>query len=434
MGYTPIYPQAQQWDRQQSFYEEYNLRRLEQFDRDLANSIRMAEMDAASNAQVAGIYASAGMAEAAEAARAKVEAANIAAQAMRDVSQMDNATRMQIAELQAEVERERIGMERRIQESREFGQPINLASYIHYMSQGPGTAVPGVLPQQAPPTPVAATGTTPITSMASLYQTGMPGQAQMGTPAAIVGEGGPELAQATPQGLQVTPIASQQVKPLQRMLGIPGMQGGGLVGMAAGQTLGTVLGGRARRSPQQSSFGNISNRLRPAPTDYSRFAGQRGGYGQQVTRVQPYGGASVTYGGGPPRREAAGGAATPTAVTPGGGGTPVISYHQPPPGGGGGITPTTPGGGTDWQAFIDQLYGNVPAYSWTGGLELPEIGVSLPYAPFGQNVTDWQRLPWQVQRGRESMWRALGIMPETAAGMMYAAAPTGIAQPVPRWG
>ncbi|TET13306.1 MAG: hypothetical protein E3J81_09020, partial [Dehalococcoidia bacterium] len=243
LGQTPISTAAQQWDRGQTWAEEYGMQMLAQFDQTLAQNLQIAEMDAARAIQVAQTYAgataaAAGTSAAAQVAaaetnaRAAAEAAQIRANAMRAVAEMDSATRLQIAELQAEVERERTGVMqyeaetgRRIQESTEFGQPINLAAYIHYMTQGPGTVVPGVLPGQAglPQAAQAPTAPTAANAMAGLYQQGM-----AGGPVGVVGEAGPEVLSATPGGLQVTPTTQPQAQALKQQ-GVQGMQYGGAV-------------------------------------------------------------------------------------------------------------------------------------------------------------------------------------------------------------
>jgi len=75
----------------------------------------------------------------------------------------------------------------------------------------------------------------------------------------------------------------------------------------------------------------------------------------------------------------------------------------------------------------------IPEFNAWGGPTTP-VGGTPWQAPHETNLTQFTNMPWQAQQMAYARWRERGIFPETAQQIMTAAAPTGSAKSVVAYG
>jgi len=401
-----------------------------EYGRMLADSARAYEVAMAQIAENRGSSSAAAQATVAAAeahAQAAIEAASIAAEASR----YDSDTRLQIAREANAVAREGQQIEKSRIWAEELGRPSQWREQAAF-ARGWAPEAAGALHQ----TPAGFLG----------EGTGAP--ALPTAPQAIVGEAGPELATATPQGTQITPLQQPTGYQLPKnrtfsgKLPIPRMGGGGMlvdprdrlrnVGPAALQAAGTGA------APSLSS--QYNSRLHQPVT---------GGQGRNVTPVGsrvPIGGVQYT-GPGPTQRsyeqakekfnrhwvtgqgwvpgpdpmmaQAAaarakygiGSGTTPATGGPGSPGTPPVSIEPPV---------TLPQSPTDLLFQQMQQPNQASFGAWTGPTTIPGEGITTPVRPPWQlNLQEWTALPYAQKAMLAGTWRSLGMIAgETEAEMM----------------
>ena len=386
------------------------------------------------------------------AAQERAEAARYAADQALEGVRLDTETRMKIAAGNLRLEAQKTA-------AVEFGAPSDWTKQVGFL-RGMGMTRADLTPQA-----IRASG-----------EALGPGPPDLGpAPQAVVGERGPELATATPQGMQVTPLDTSQAYHL-RGQGVPGMQYGGTVGR-----LGQVQGGsqqirptatwaqeKARRDanweagiarmPAQVAQGreNIAAlqamtpqqqaaaKQRQAATQQQQFMQQLLGSGTGRTMQMPGGGTYLLSPAHLQARErlqaqqqeqqalqqaqeempawfsqwletqggAGGGAAAPGA-TPGAGGAPTGPADA------------------NKMPFLETLRtgGYVPLYEgWGGPRTLPEAGITDPVKmPHEYNYADFARWTPTEQSMMFATWQALGMEPTTALEIMRRSAPRGSA-------
>ena len=421
-------------------------RLLDEFDATNKRLEEAARLDYEAAIESAGIYAAASEAAAAAGAeaqkyaadqslaaaqaraRAAIEVANIAAAASR----YDSDTRLKIAKMTVDLERQRIA-------AVELARPSDWAARVGFFR--------GQTPEQAQALTQYAGGT--------VFGGQMPG-AQTTLPqlpsatSAIVGEAGPELMTATPQGAQISPLQAEQAQWL-RGQGVPGMQGGGTIrrdwkptqkiGPAAGRG-GYQAGGK---SPTEMATANWERRTAGAHLRRSAAIG-----GPLSSRDLFY----AAQGRMPAPHEMQGfraaypsiGGLTPHALKGPGGGTwsrPSSAealqlrqrVRQAEGGGAGEFGPgfATPGAALPTgdtvtpvvvpEAPIDQLpflqaaraggqFPVAPFQEWTGPTTKPEIGITTPVPPpWTYNIVQFQNMTRAEQAMLAATWRSMNMIP-----------------------
>jgi len=364
-------------------------------------------------------------------ANAAIEVANIAAQASR----YSDDIKAHIADEANELERQRVA-------AIEFARPSDWAARIGYMR--------GQTPEQAATLTKYAGGTVFGGQMPGGAALPQPQPATAGAaPAALVGEEGIELAQATPAGVQITPLQQQQAEWLRGRL--PEMARGGAIsgGYGGGATLPNPTGGARSQllDPSQMLQSMVSRAKTPEEWLQRRDVGQgflAGGGAMQagIQYIPGAGGRLHPWGAG-----AGQGAALPTA-----GGTPATPL--PATAGAG----TTAAGGTPTPAGetspIDQLpflvagraggQYNVPSFQeWTGERTFPAMGINKPIpTPWEFNLNQWNNLARAEQAMWAGLWRKAMMIPgETEEEMLANAreaigrsAFTGMGSALPQYG
>lgn len=352
-------------------------------------------------------------------AQERAEAARYAAdQALAGVK-IDAETRMKIAAGNLRLESQRVAAE-------EFGAPsdwIKQVGFLRGMDMTRADITPGA---------IQATG-----EMLG------PGPPELGPvpQQAVVGEAGPELATATAQGVEVSPLDTQEAYWL-RGQGVPGMQYGGRFSSAGprqvtpkqqginpadfggpGQpgydVMATMWAHEARNRARRGDLHpNLARRIQTGGRDYLQQAktGVQQHYQQQAEQQMPAW-FSQWLG-------AQGGAAAP-------GGQPGVPGAAPggqpgAPAGAGGVA-----AGANEMPFLEtqRTGAYVPLYeAWGGPTTLPEAGITDPVKmPHEYNYADFARWTPTEQQMMFATWQALGMEPTTALEIMRRSAPRGSA-------
>lgn len=395
-------------------------RLLYEFDEQNKRLAEQAQLNYKAAIEAAGIYAGASRAAAAAgaeaqkysadqsyasamaAAQAAIDVANIAAAASR----YDADTRLQIAQMTDATQREAIGLERQRIAAVELARPGDWAARVGFFR--------GQTPEQAEALTKYAGGTVfggqvPGAAPAALPQ-------PLAAPAAIVGEGGPELAAATPSGIQISPIQREQAQWL-RGQGMPGMQYGGTVGY------GKAGGLRAGFRPSAGGPGGaFSPRMRePYGAEQKRAVQER------LRRVQSGDLGFSGWG----QQQGAGGV-TPGTALPAPATTPLpvptptpLPAPTPTPGAGGAAVSTTPSP-IDQLPFLQYARAggqlSVPSFQeWTGPRTRPEIGITEDVPPpWNYNLTEFINMTRAEQAMLAGAWRSMMMIPGETEDEMIA--------------
>jgi len=304
----------------------------------------------------------------------------------------------------------------------ELGAPSDWRTQVGYLrSQGMSQAdiTPGAIQQAGQALgPVAPELTPTVTAPTTTPTT--PQQAQQ----AIVGEAGPELATATPQGTEIQPIQRESAWWLRKQ-GAPQMARGGIVGAAGGRTYLPNPTGAVRSQfldPSQM-YASMVSLINP-----------KASLGERVAREQ----GAMAFAGGTPQiarlGQTTGGGQT---LSPGG-----VGAGSTTTGGAAGTSPTTPVAGegtTEGEPpYLEMLRtgANVPLWqAWGGPRTKPEVGMNIPIKmPHEINYGDFVRLTPTEQQMAFADWQALGMAPDTALRIMQASAMRGTAQAATAYG
>jgi len=290
--------------------------------------------------------------------------------------------------------------------------PPELGGPVIPAPEGPTPAAPTPL---APTTPTAAPMlTTPTTRQPSASPVHVPGtRIQRGmSPAAIVGEAGPELAAMTKSGLQVNPISDYQALFL-RSKGVPGMQFGGAFSKGPSYNF-----WGAQNKPATGYQAGYKTTFGAAPTITATPRAQAPA--PQVTAP------SIS-----PVATKAPAQATPAptgqvTIPPGEPITPIPTEPAPaaPPPAAAAPMPEPP--------YLEMLRSGayIPSWqAWGGPRTNPAVGMDIPVKmPHEINYGDFLRLTPTEQQMAFADWEALGMAPDTAFEIMRRSAMRGTAR------
>jgi len=345
--------------------------------------------------EAASIGAEADMYAADQALRAAQEhaaAARYAADQALEAVRIQEANRLKIAAAELKLESQRVASE-------ELGAPSDWRKQVGFL-RGMGMTQADIAPSA-----IQQTGEMLGPVDPGMYQAAP--QAQQ----AIVGEAGPELATATPQGVEVQPIQRESAWWLRKQ-GVPGMQWGGRIG--GGYTADRPAGGRLTRPSYYPA----------APVRRTQTEMMLPGWQRQAAESRARMG----------QARAAGGAAGA------GGEGPVISIHQPlPTGGADGTAPIAGDGTTTGEPpYLEMLRSGayVPLWeAWGGPRTKPEVGMDIPILmPHEINYGNFLRLTPTEQQMAFADWEALGMAPDTAFMIMQRSAMRGTGRAVTAYG
>ena len=356
---------------------------------------------------------------------AAIESANIAAAASRYSD-----------DIKAEIAREQRQLDREKYMAVELARPGNWVERVgFYKGQTPEQAAElakyagstvyggqlGGLPQAQP----ATAGAAPVAAQA------------------VVGEQGPELATATPQGTQISPLKEDQARYLR----------GQLPEMAYGGTVRSELLNPSQMLQRMGSYARTPAEYQASQETGSQWmaggTGSNPGWRQEST---PTGNTLVrTTTPGLPMVHPGGswaGTGTPAGGTPGGTTTPIVGPGGTQPAGDTGA-PATPGNPTG--SPIDQLpmfqaaraggqYNVAPFQAWTGPTRNTVTGVEIP-PPWQMNLMQFQNSTRAEQAMMAAHWRSMLMIPgETEEEMianaydaMRRSAFTGMASTLPQY-
>lgn len=428
---------------------------VRQFDANLRKTMEQLEMQYKQAVEVARIYAGADNAQAqatvaaaSEHARAAVEAAQIAANA----SKYDADTRLQIAREANQVAREGLQLEGARIRAEEMGRPSEwpqqIAFGMGWKPEQAGQLHQGILEG--------------IESAISGIGAGAPGQA-------VVGEAGPELATATPQGTLISPLTrtytpgtnrtGSWAPPVPRMagggwlrtdiggggygrkalaaqgwtdvpVGGPGPQRGGWKPTPVGtSTQGTTPAGNTTAISGTGSYNPAwGGYVNPATSAAWQAGGMPNVAGrahmrarmQDVVGTSPIGmpaalrienaapGSRPAYGLAP----GAAGVADLRARLLGGYGAGVSGAGQPGTPGTPGQPPSAPPATPTDLLIAGLMQPNQPAFgTWTGPTTNPALGVTQDVRqPSSYNLGEWNSLSYEKKAYLAGLWRSLGMI------------------------
>lgn len=374
---------------------------VRQFDASLAAQIEQYEASYAAQIQAAQIAAAASTGAADIHAQAAIRQAEISAAASRynadtlmKIAKLDNETKYKIAQ-------EANKLEAMKYEATAFQHPSKWAEQEAWFAAGGAPAIETPTRSVVPQMP----GVTPVGSAAGSQAAGWTPAA----PQAIVGEGGPEVATATPSGIDIQPLEKQQEWFLKKQ-GVPGMAEGGTFPWGGYKEVGSAVPASWRRQTNRK-------RLMAGQSIYAPI-----GPGGRITQYDLLG-------------EMAN-ASAPTSATP-------TATPSSPAAGGAASTATTPAattGGEITPSVLSYLRGEEPMPSW-GGQQLAEYQIpgganyGMVPLPGSINLVDFLNLPYDLQQMYLSATEATYSMtPEQANQWMTRFSPRGIASPVATWG
>lgn len=348
---------------------------------------RAAQIAAGAYSQAAAVGAEADMYAADQSLRSAQEAAaaaRYAADKALEGLKISEENKIKIAAANLNLESKRIAAE-------EMGAPSDWRTQAGYLrSQGmthaditpaaiqqAGQALGPVAPEMAPQATGAPAAAPAAPTLPSPQQ-------------AVVGEAGPELATATPQGTQVQPIQPETAWWL-RKTGTPGMQGGGYLRMPYGQQ-GSDWGQKSYAQQLPQSTG---------PT------GSRWAIRTQALMGQPRVREAMSARGG-----TADTTAPPATTPPVGPGASGATAAEPP--------------------YLGMLRENayVPLWeAWQGPRTNPDVGMDIPIQmPHEINYGNFVRLTPTEQQMAFADWHSLGMAPDTALRIMQSSAMRGTAR------